>query len=124
MCEYIPWIRLAIQQLSEQNDSFDMLQIRDRTREITGPTVNVRFLPCKFEALAFFERGGIPGFVLTTKTIEMETDKPFIDEEGHHYASSDGSLIHETEKRNVFSFLKKAALIHETLAPAFDTSKN
>lgn len=124
MCEYVTYINLAMQQLSEQNDSFDMLQIRDRTREIAGNTVDVRFLPTKFEALAFYERGGIPGFVLTTKTIEMETDRPLIDSDGHHTTDSDSALVNETEKRSVFNFVSKASLIHEALAPVFDASKN
>ncbi len=126
MCEYATYIKLAVRQLSEQSDTFDMLEIRNRTREIAGPTMDVRFQPCKFEALAFFEQGGLPGFVLTTKTIETETDKPVIDKKGHHYVDGSGALVNEFEKRSVFTFIKVAALIHDALRPQWghDISKN
>jgi hypothetical protein len=119
MCDYAMSVYVACSQLAEENDSFDMLQIRDRTREIVGPEQDVRFLPCKFEALAYFERGGIKGHVLTTKTIQVETKEPVIDDEGHHYVDGSGALVTEFEERNVFQFVKVASLIQETLRPAF-----
>jgi len=69
MCEYLSQIHQACQEFAEQGVSFDILQIRDRVRELTGPGMEVLFKPVKYEVLAFFEQGGIPGFVLTTKRI-------------------------------------------------------
>jgi len=117
MCEYAHLVQQAIQELAEELDSFDMLQIRDRTRVIAGPSTDVRFRPCKFEALASFERGLIPGFVLTTKTIELETDTPLVDNDGKFSTEDDGALVTETIQRSVFSFTKISNIVHEALAP-------
>lgn len=72
MCDYINEIHEACRQLAEKETSFDMLQVRNKVRELTGPSVMVMFKPCKFEALAFFEQGGLPGWILSTKTITTD----------------------------------------------------
>lgn len=69
MCEYLSQIEQACEEFAERGVAFDILQIRDRVRELVGTGINVSFRPVKYEVLAFFERGGIPGFVLSTKRI-------------------------------------------------------
>lgn len=70
MCTYLPELYQAIDELASKKEHFDMLQIRDRIRKLTGPSKDVRFRDCKFEALTYFEQGNVPGYVLGTKTID------------------------------------------------------
>jgi hypothetical protein len=104
MCEYTKEVARALRELSSEEDCFDMLQVRDRVREITGPSVTVLFRPCKFQALAYFEEEGIPGFVLSTKVIELEDTKPLVDENGQFKIDEDGALESGTIKKRVFAF--------------------
>ena len=104
MCDYVYSIHKACLELAKTSDSFDMLQIRDKTRELVGPLTHVIFQDCKFEALAFFERGGLPGFVLTTKLIELDTTD------------------HETEEKSVFVFLRAESLVLSVLSQQLQSS--
>ena len=118
MCDYIPFIQLAIRQLAAEGNSFDMLAIRNKTRELAGPAIDVRFLACKFETLGFFERGGIPGFVLATKTIEVESPHLLISAHGNFSMDTHGALISETYKRRVFNFVKIETAVKDAVQQA------
>ena len=109
MCDYIGFVHEACKQLVADGKEFDMLQIRDKTRELTGTDIDVRFRPCKFEALTFFERGGFPNFVMTTKVIDLpplnDTDPP--------------------PQASVFSFIPVTVLLDTIVpAPAADPNLN
>lgn len=118
MCEYVGFIQMAIRQLATSKNSFDMLDVRNKTRLLAGPAIDVRFLACKFETLGFFERGGIPGFILTTKVIEVESPHLLISAQGNFSMDISGALISETFKRTVFNFVKTAAAVKDAIAKA------
>lgn len=69
MCDYLTQIHEACDEFTEKGVAFDILQIRNRVRELAHLGADVRFREVKYEVLARFESGLMPGFVLTTKKI-------------------------------------------------------
>lgn len=74
MCTYLVELTQVLSELVQTRKPFDMLDLRDKIRERVGRDVDVRFRDVKFEALAAFERGACPDYVLTIK--------PIVDQEG------------------------------------------
>lgn len=71
MCMFYSELRQACNELLEKNESFDVIQVRDRIRELSSDQ-SIAFRDVKYELYTYFEQGGLPGFVIGTKTIEKD----------------------------------------------------
>lgn len=74
MCSYVEVLEDVLTTFVLNRASFDALEVRDEIRRRL-PDEDVRFLEVKHEALAAFERGLVPGYVIDTKVV-MVDDAP------------------------------------------------
>jgi len=101
MCEFAWQLNSVLKSLQELGEPFDVLQVRDALRDLCGDLVQVNFQPVKFELLAAFERGALPGWIIGTKQIEESktVENPHY-EEGSGL-SQDATLVYN---RSVLEF--------------------
>lgn len=77
MCAYVNKIEEVMMSFeAARKGSFDMLDLRDKIREIV-PNEDVRYREVKHEALAAFERGMMPNYVLDTRKVEGQDSPKF-----------------------------------------------
>jgi hypothetical protein len=61
-------LKTACGELIERGAPFDVVQVRDRIRELR-PHDNVLFREVKYELYTYFEQGNMPGFIIGTKNV-------------------------------------------------------
>ena len=69
MCVFLPQMQRAFQDAIETGDGFTVLDIRNRVRELCGPSIPVDYKTVKYELLALFEKNRPDGWVATTKQV-------------------------------------------------------
>lgn len=73
MCMFHIELNQAIDELVQKGEPFDVKDINTLVREKVGDGITVPFRETKYETLAAFEKGQMPGFIMDTRTIDITT---------------------------------------------------